>query len=367
VPPMIRRASVSGRAPDRAMGAIASIRLGHDVARKPLRTFRHHALAGLTAAAVALSGCVSTSAGPSGRYANPTGDAPVTSNPTPYSAALVCLADYAKRYGVSAPRIAVGRISDYTGKDETDGSGRKLTQGASLMAISALAKAGARLVERYDTSVSELELKYANNKLISDPATPPGPAQPYRRITAGQVPGSDFYLVGGITEINFNIRSNGLDAQGGKQDVSKVGVLTGKSYVMNVGLDLRLVETRTLEVVDVISYQKQIIGHEIGAGVFSFIGDGAINISAGEGALEPIQLAVRTVVERAVVEMMANLYGAPGPQGCLTQGDPLGEQTGLTGGYYPAYNNLDQNNATTREDPSRWDSRRESSVLRGRY
>jgi curli production assembly/transport component CsgG/holdfast attachment protein HfaB len=332
--------------------------------------------AAATAAALMLGGCVATSAGPSGRYARPIGDAPVTSNPTPYSAALVCLSEYARRYGVSAPRIAVGRIADYTGKDETDGSGRKLTQGASLMAISALAKAGARLVERYDTSVSELELKYANNKLISDPVAappvPPAPGAPaptpYRKIIAGQVPGSDFYLVGGITELNFNIRSSGLDAQGGRQDLTKgAGVLTGKVYVMNVGLDLRLVETKTLEVVDVISYQKQIVGREVGAGFFRFLGDYVLNISAGEGGLEPIQLAVRSVVERAVVEIMANLYGAPGPQGCLTSGDPVGEQTGVTGGYYPAYNNLEQNNAQTREEPNRWNSQQGRQVLRGRY
>jgi len=138
---------------------------------------------------------------------------------------------------------------------------------------------------------------------------------------------------------------------------------------MNVGLDLRLVETRTLEVVDVISYQKQIIGREIGAGFFDFLGGNVINISAGEGALEPIQLAVRSVIERAVVEMMANLYGAPGPEGCLAGGDPLGGNTGLTGGYYPAYDNLDRNNAYTREDPSRWTASRDPgpSILRGRY
>ena len=43
-------------------------------------------------------------------------------------------------------------------------------------------------------------------------------------------------------------------------------------YVMNVGLDLRLVDTNTLEVVDVISYQKQIIGRQVQAGVFDFLG-----------------------------------------------------------------------------------------------
>jgi curli production assembly/transport component CsgG/holdfast attachment protein HfaB len=340
------------------------------------RTARFKLAVLASAAAVALSACVSTTAGPSGQYTRPIGDAPVTSNPTPYSAALVCLSAYARRYNLTAPRIAVGRISDYTGKEESDGSGRKLTQGASLMAISALAKAGARLVERYDTSVSELELKYANNKLISDPATPlpdgaAGKPVPYRRITAGQVPGSDFYLVGGITELNFNIRSSGLDIQGGDPNLTHgQGMGTGTLYVMNVGLDLRLVETRSLEVVDVISYQKQIIGREIGAGVFSFLGNNIINVSAGEGALEPIQLAVRAVIERAVVEIMANLYGAPGPEGCLaTGGDPLAGRTGLTGGFYPAYDNLDRNNGYTREDPSRWTARSEPgpSALRGRY
>ena len=39
---------------------------------------------------------------------------------------------------------------------EADGSGRKVTQGASLMAMTAFAKAGVPLVERFDTSVSEL-------------------------------------------------------------------------------------------------------------------------------------------------------------------------------------------------------------------
>ena len=328
----------------------------------------------MAALAVGVSGCVSPSAGPSGTYASPIGNAPVTANPTPYSPALVCLSAYAQHYNLNAPRIAVGRIADYTGKEESDGSGRKLTQGASLMAISALAKSGARLVERYDTSVSELELKYANNKLISDEpgASTPGQPMPYRKITAGQVPGSDFYLVGGITELNFNIRSSGIDGTGGKQDATKgTGMLTGKLYVMNIGLDLRLIETKTLEVVDVVSYQKQIIGREVGVGFFKFFGNNVVDVSAGEGALEPVQLGVRSVIERAVVEIMANLYGSPGPDACIGDVDPLGGgRTGVTGAFYPAYDNLDRNNARTREDPRRWDAGRTAgpaAVLRGRY
>ena len=133
------------------------------------RRFILRGSAAVSAAALLLAGCVSPVAGPSGQYAAPIGNAPVTANPTPYSAALYCLADYARRYNLPSPRMAVGRISDYTGTVSSDG-GRQITGGASLMATSALAKAGAQIVERYDTSVSELELRYANNKLIGDRA-----------------------------------------------------------------------------------------------------------------------------------------------------------------------------------------------------
>src|SRR5579872_3588948 len=267
----------------------------------------------LGASGLVLSACASPVAGPSGLYAQPSGNAPVVANPTPYSAALVCEAEYARARNLNAPRIAIGRIADYTGKYEADGSGRKLTQGASLMAMSAFAKAGVPLVERYDTSVSELELKYANSKLISDHPVAGGatPAE-FRRIMAGQVPGSDFYVAGGITELNFNIRSNGVNVDGGGLNTRDVkGEAGGSSFVMNIGLDLRLVNTRTLEVVDVISYQKQIVAHQVGVGLFKVWNNAAFDLSAGEGALEPLQLGVRSVIERATVEMVANLYGMP--------------------------------------------------------
>jgi len=316
------------------------------------------------AAAALLAGCVSPVAGSNGLYATPIGNAPVTANPTPYSTALYCLADYARRYNLPSPRIAVGRISDYTGSVSADG-GRQITGGGSLMANSALAKAG---VERYDTSISEMELRYANNKLIGDAggnADDPN----YRRILAGQVPGSDFYLVGGITEVNYNIRSAGFDVGQGETDSARPGsaLLQGKIFVMNVAIDLRMVQTTTLEVVDVISYQKQIIGREISAGVFDFLDGNVFDISAGTGGFEPVQLAVRSLIERATLEMMANLYGAPGPEVCLDPArDPLGA-VGPTGGYYPAYANTDSNNGQTRADPSRWHDRRDGDVRSSRY
>jgi curli production assembly/transport component CsgG/holdfast attachment protein HfaB len=279
-------------------------------------------------AALALAGCITPDASPTtGRYTAPIGGSPVIANETPYSDALRCMATYTRAHPV---RIAVGQIADYTGKVAADNSGREITQGAALMAMSALAKAGVPLVERFDTSVAEMELKYANNKLIAgDGSQQPG-AQPggdYRRIFAGSIPGSDYYLVGGITELNFNIRSEGANADGSGMSASSAkGTMGANVYVMNVGLDLRLVDTSTLEVVDVISYQKQIIGRQVQAGVFDFLGHTFFDASVGESALEPVQLAVRSVVERAVLEMTSRLYKAPN-SACAsalgTSSDPL--------------------------------------------
>jgi len=332
--------------------------------RTNTRASRWLKIAAALAGSAAMAACAQTSAGPSGLYKQPIGNAPVTTNPTPYTAGLVCLGSHARAAGVGTPRVAVGRIADYTGKVEFEG-GAKITQGASLMAISAFAKAGARLVERYDTSVSELELKYANNKLISDDGN-----EDYRRIRAGQMPGSDYYLVGGITELNYNIHSSGIEAFGGDVDAEDPkGSFSRRVYVMNVGLDLRLVDTKSLEVVDVISYQKQIIGREISAGVFGFFNNNVFDVGAGGKSLEPIQMAVRSVVERAVLEMTANLYGVRGPDVCAYD-DPLATH-GASGAYQVANaNTRETNNAQTRNDPSRWHDSRDSDVrsyLRGRY
>src|SRR5579863_1359776 len=285
----------------------------------------------LISAAVTLQGCISPFPDSVGPDTSPIGGAPVISNETPYSAALRCMSGFVAQRPV---RIAVGQIADYTGKTESDGSGRKVTAGAALMAMSAMNKAGVHLVERFDTSVAEMELKYANNKLIGDDQHPNPQAGDFRKILAGSIPGSDYYIVGGITELNFNIRSENANGNGGGTATNATA--SGSLYVMNVGLDMRLVNTNTLEVADVISYQKQIIGRQISAGVFSFLGTNFFDASVGESALEPIQLAVRSVIERAVLEMTTRIYRAPAGACAIPLGtaqDPLRESGEAP--YYP--------------------------------
>ncbi len=131
-------------------------------------------------------------------------------------------------------------------------------------------------------------------------------------------------------------------------------------YVMHVGLDVRLVDTKTLQDDDVISYQKQIIGHQISAGVFDFLGANFFDASVGESALEPIQLAVRSVIERAVLEMSARLYHTSGS--CAAMTDPLADGNDRAPAPAPVHNNApitarneDHHNVdASRQDPYRY-------------
>ncbi|MGF1454766.1 MAG: holdfast anchoring protein HfaB [Alphaproteobacteria bacterium] len=281
-----------------------------------------------------------------GLYARPIGSATVGSRHTPYSQALGCLGQYLRGGEVNRARIAVGRISDFTGKQELEG-GFKVTQGASLMAMSALAKAGLVLVERFDTGVTELELKFANNKLIGERNGD------FRKIRAGTIAGSDFFLVGGITELNYNIRSSGIDGFGGETGTRGAkGFVNANAYVMDISLDLRLVDTRSMLVVDVVSYQKQIVGREVSAGVFDFFGTVLFDVSAGTSAHEPIQYAVRSVVERAILDLVSKLYNV-GPDICSRRSTPNGQSLAEKAAEANA----------ERDDPNRWHAERDPDIL----
>ncbi|MBC7512816.1 MAG: hypothetical protein H7234_00075 [Herminiimonas sp.] len=239
------------------------------------------------------------------RYVTPLSGATVTANLTNYTRQLDCLGNYLQQANLPPSRFAVGRVEDYSGKQDLV-NGKRMTQGAALMVISALAHTRLPIVERLDTSVAEMELKYTDNKLIGD-ATP-SPENPFRRTVAGTVIGSDYHIVGGITEVNYNIRSGSLETT-----VSSIGA-SGRYAVLDVAIDLRLVNTRTLQVVGVASVQKQIIGTEIRAGIFRFLSDSVIDINAADKAQEPIQKAVRMLTERAVFQLVSGVYKVPAGQ-----------------------------------------------------
>ena len=256
-------------------------------------TFKLAFIAGVAASA---SACTTLPSFNEAEYVSAFDGASVVENKTRYSDALACLKPMLGGNGPQAKRFAVGRVSDFTGKEDLV-NGKRITQGASLMVISALAKTGVPIVERFDTSIADMELKYADNKLITD--NPDSKA--HRQIFSGTLPGSDYHIVGGITEVNYNIRSGSLEST-----IRFIGA-AARYFVMNVAIDLRLVNTKTLEVVNIQSLQKQIIGTELNGGYFRLFSDGLLDVNAAERTQEPIQKGVRMVIEQAVFNMMTEM------------------------------------------------------------
>jgi curli production assembly/transport component CsgG/holdfast attachment protein HfaB len=244
--------------------------------------------------------------------------ATATVNPTPYTSALVCMAERNRAQGLAMPRLSVGRISDLTGRVDFD-TGARVSQGAALFAITALGRAGAPVVERLDNSVSQIELDYAQKHLLSDTPERAGQSpENFRPIFAGQIAGSEYFIVGGITELNYNLRSSGLSAQVGEAAITGVrGRASASDYVLNVAVDLRLVDTRSQTVTGMASFQKQLLGRELNLGLSGGSDTVGGVLSGGTQAVEPLQAAVRTLVERGVYELLANLRSPDVYAGCL--------------------------------------------------
>jgi len=81
-----------------------------------------------------------------------------------------------------------------------------------------------------------------------------------------------------------------------------------------VGVDLRIVDTSSLQVIRTSSLQKQIIGIEVGANVYRFFGSQLLNFNVGDKSQEPLQFGVRTTIEHAVLELLGAVNQLdPGP------------------------------------------------------
>ena len=279
------------------------------------RQNRFYATAAATATVLFLSGCASP------RYTTQqmaddetpvmTGSAPRW-NGTPLEPVFACLSQQIVATQRPALAIAVGDIKDYTGK-YSQGDGNALTQGGALMVYSALGKLGGavELRERFDTRIAELELAYTDRRQLGDGRahslrddSGAGKNVPWVPYYGGTILKSNYYIVGGITELNYNIQSGGADLQ-----INGIGP-KARTFTMSVGVDLRMVETETLRIVGTVSLQKQITGNEIGLNIFRFFGSDLFDLSAGFKNLEPLQLGVRTTLEQGVIELVARATGA---------------------------------------------------------
>lgn len=284
--------------------------------------FRSRARAGILVAALlatSLTGCVSMKqqrvqpgeepmlVGPSAR-----------DNRTPMDPAFACFGTQLS----ALPRrlvIAVGDVRDFTGKYSVN-EGTAITQGGALMVASALGKLAGPVVlaERFDPTIGERELGYTDRRQLGDgrahPVTGTTGASnvPWLPYYGGSITASDYYIVGGITELNYNIRSGGAEVR-----VGQIGPKV-RTYTQSVAIDLRIVDTRTLLVARTISLTKQFTGYEVGFNTFRFFGSELFDINVGAKGQEPLQLGIRTILEEATLRLVAAVAGRD-PTACLAR------------------------------------------------
>ncbi len=247
---------------------------------------------------------------------------PSRRNYTPLEPALSCLGHVMQNRKVAVLPIAVGDVKDYTGK-YSQNEGNAITQGGALMIYSALGKLGSavQIQERFDTRIAELELAYTEKRQLGDGRThnveAGKPAVPWVPYFGGSILRSQYYIVGGITELNYNIASSGTEL-----GVSGVGIKR-RTFTMNIGVDLRIVDTRSLVVARTVSLQKQVVGEEVGAGIYKFFGTSLIDVNVGSKNQEPLQLGVRTAIEHGVLELVSAVVGVE-PGVCIdAAGQPV--------------------------------------------
>jgi len=274
--------------------------------------------AALFALGLSLAGCASQSLRMQGPESAPIVRGPaITDNSTLLEPMYACYRDAlrgARRFPGADPgpmSISVGEVRDYTGKSSIN-EGAALTQGGTLMVMSALGRLApaVRIHERFDPRVGELELIYADRRQLGDGRAygVPGPAGQMQRVpwlpyAGGTIMRSRYFIVGGITELNWNVQSGGVEGL-----VNGVGP-AARVFTASIAADLRIVDTSSLVVLRTVSLQKQVTGHEVGINIFRFFGSRLFDISAGLRNQEPIQLAVRATLEIGVLELLASVSG----------------------------------------------------------
>jgi curli biogenesis system outer membrane secretion channel CsgG len=274
---------------------------GRLLARAPLL------VATAVASILGLSGCVTVS-----QQSMAPDEAPIVLGPTvrenvtPMEAVLACFGDQIAATGKPPFVVSVGDVKDYTGKYSIN-EGNAITQGGALMVYSALGKLGGavRVAERFDPVIAERELGYADRRQLGDGrahqlAGPNGgQTVPWLPYFGGTINKSDYFIVGGITELNYNINSGGAEFA-----KNQVGV-KARTFSQSVGVDLRIVDTKTLMIVKTVSLTKQFNGYEVGFNVFRFFNDALFDIDVGAKGQEPVQLGIRAALEEGVVRLVA--------------------------------------------------------------
>lgn len=139
-------------------------------------------------------------------------------------------------------------------------------------------------MNRTATSIAERELAQAMEKRLGEGTKVQlgDKAVAFRPIQVGSYLGSTHTIYGGITELDFDLQSDG-----GEVNVAGIGG-KARGYCISFGLDIMVADTRTTAIVLARSYRKPIWGQEIEANLFRFWDIGSGGDSIGDFGVEHV-------------------------------------------------------------------------------
>ena len=193
--------------------------------------------------------------------------------------------------------VAVYKFPDVTGQRKQVGLSTAVSQGADVWVIQALMAVNDggwfTVVERasLDNVVKERQLIRSTRELYDGSEATDALAP---MLFAGLI------LEGGIVGYDTNTTSGGAGAR-------YLGLGVGEEYRTDqVTVSLRLVGVQTGEILLTVSSTKTIASTSNGADVFRFLdlGTRALEIESGNAANEPVNYAIRTAIEYAVLQML---------------------------------------------------------------
>jgi len=193
--------------------------------------------------------------------------------------------------------VAVYKFPDVTGQRKETGLSTAVSQGADVWVIQSLMAVNNggwfTVVERasLDNVVKERQL-IRNTRELYDGEKGVDSLQPM--LFAGLL------LEGGVVGYDTNITSGGAGAR-------YFGLGLHDEYRTDqVTVSLRLIAVQTGEILLTVSSTKTIASISNGADIFKFLdlGTRALEIEAGNAANEPVNYAIRTAIEYAILQML---------------------------------------------------------------
>jgi len=193
--------------------------------------------------------------------------------------------------------VAVYAFPDETGQRKQVGLSTAVSQGADVWVIQSLMAVGKgdwfSVVERANlANLTKERQLIRNTRELYDGSQPTDALAPM--LFAGLI------LEGGIVGYDTNTTSGGAGAR-------FLGLGANDQYRTDqVTVSLRLVAVQTGEILLTVSSTKTIASTSNGADVFRFLdlGTRALEIESGNAANEPINYAIRTAIEYAVLQML---------------------------------------------------------------